>query len=138
MRMTDALMVEHTALRAVFEQIERVWPRIRTLEEASMLASLVEGLLRQHGSKEENLLFVTYDHVMEERGQLQKMSQEHDEIDQRLLRIRQAATVPEAKRLLRSALSVARRHFRFEELNVFPAIEHALQGDTLERLASRA
>jgi len=135
MKITETLTVEHAAFRAVFEQIERACPKIRTLHEAWLLADLVEQLLRQHESEEGNLLYVAYDHMLAERGELQRMSQAHDDLDQRLLQVREAKTAAQAKALLQEALSGARSHFRFEELNVFPAIEQTFQRDTLEMLA---
>jgi hemerythrin-like domain-containing protein len=138
LKITDVLAAEHAAYRTVFDQIEAIWPRVRTLDEARNLASLVEGLLRQHGAKEEDLLYVAFDHVLEDRGQLERMSQEHDELDQNLLRIHEATTVAQARHFLQAACSRAKGHFRFEELEVFPLIERALQVETLERLGREA
>jgi hemerythrin-like domain-containing protein len=131
---TEVLVAEHAVLCGVFDQIERVWPQVNTIHEIRLLAALVEGLLRQHGAKEENVLLPAYDHTLENRGQLQRLSQEHDEIDKRLLLIQQAATVTEAKSLLRATLARARNHFQFEERSVFPAIAQTLQPGTLQQL----
>jgi hemerythrin-like domain-containing protein len=134
MKITEVLTAEHAALRVVVERMETACSQIKTPHEAELLADLVEQFL-QHEFEEGNLLYVAYDHMLEERGQLQCMSQEHDELDQQLYQVRQAETVKQAKSRLRAALSSAKSRLRFEELNLLPAIERTLQRDTLDTLA---
>jgi hemerythrin-like domain-containing protein len=135
MKITEALTVEHAAFRALVEQIERACPQVKSLHEVRLLAQLMDRLLSQHQSKEANTLYVAYDHMLEDRGQLGRLSREHDRLDQQLLNVQRAKTLKEAKCLLRAALSRIKDHFRFEEVKVFPAIEQTLQRETLETLS---
>jgi hemerythrin-like domain-containing protein len=138
LKITEALVAEHAAFRAVFLEMERLTPRAGSLQEVRLLASLMEGFLRRHAAKEEDFLYAPYDHVLEHQGQLQRMSQEHAEIDDSLLQVQHATTLAKATNLLTLALSKAEQHFRFEELKVFPAVEEALPHLTLEQLARGA
>jgi len=99
-----------------------------------MLAGLVEALLQDHGDAETNLAFVALDHALDQKGRLDRLHEDHDEIDDHLRQVKTAATLPEAQRLLTAALLASRKHFRREELTVFPLIEKVLQQETLAKL----
>ena len=135
MRITEALVAEHTIFLNVFEQIERVLPSLTTPAEVQTMANIVEGLLEGHAKTETNLAYLALDHVMQHNGELKRMHQDHHEIDDRLMKVRTASTVAQARRLLKSAISASREHFRGEERSVFPLLERALRPDTLKELA---
>ncbi len=135
MTITDVLLAEHRIFVAVFDEIERVLPSLTTLAEARTFASVVEGLLRGHGAREANLAYLALDHVLADRGHLNRMHQDHEEIDARLRKVQEANTCSEARRLLKAALSSAREHFRMEEKNIFPQLDRLLQPATLTELA---
>ena len=134
MRITEALIAEHTIFLNVFDQIERVLPSLATPAEVQTMASIVEGLLEGHAKTETNLAYLALDHVMEHKGELKRMHQDHDEIDDRLRKVHSASSCAQARRLLKSAIAASREHFRAEERSVFPLLERTLQEETLTEL----
>jgi hemerythrin-like domain-containing protein len=134
MKITEALVAEHTIFLNVFGQIERVLPSLVTPAEVQTMAGIVEGLLQGHAKTETDLAYLALDHVMEQNGELKRMHQDHHEIDDRLRKVHSAKTCAEARRLLKSAILASREHFRAEERSVFPLLEKALQEETLSEL----
>ena len=134
MKITEALVAEHTIFLSVFDQIERVLPSLATPAEVQTMASIVEGLLEGHAKTETNLAYLALDHVMEHNGELKRMHQDHHEIDDRLKKVHAAKTSAEARRLLKAAIVASREHFRAEERSVFPILEKSLQMETLTEL----
>jgi hemerythrin-like domain-containing protein len=121
MKITEALVAEHTIFLGVFDQIERVLPSLTTLVEVMTMARIVEGLLEGHAKTETNLAYLALDHVQEQNGELKQMHQDHHEIDDRLRKVQTASTA-------------TREHFRGEERSVFPLLEKVLQEETLTKL----
>jgi hemerythrin-like domain-containing protein len=134
MKITEALVAEHTIFLSVFDQIERVLPSLATPAEVQTMASIVEGLLENHAKTETNLAYLALDHVMEHNGELKRMHQDHHEIDDRLRKVHTASSCAQARRLLKSAIMASREHFRAEERSVFPILEKSLQVETLTEL----
>ncbi len=134
MTITEALVAEHAAFLTVFEHMESLLPQLGTVQEAQMLAGLAERLLQHHGAMENDLAYAALDHVLADKGRLDRLHQEHKEIDERLEKVRKAHDISEARRLLRAALQASREHFKFEEEHVFPVIERSLRGDALAEL----
>lgn len=134
MSITDVLVAEHVAFAALFDQMQASLPACRTVAEVALLARLVEGVLRHHGEAEEHLVLTALDHLLAERGQLDALHHEHQELDQRLRQVGATADLPEARRRLMAVLTASRKHFRGEERDVFPRIERVLQPDSLARL----
>ncbi|MBM3889865.1 MAG: hypothetical protein FJ388_12180 [Verrucomicrobia bacterium] len=134
MKITELLIAEHMLLCAVFDQIERALPDLETVGEARLLGRLVESLLRGHGSREEDLAYRALDHVLYEKGHLDRLYSDHHEIDARLKQAQQAETVGEARGLLQLALAASRAHFRDEEHVILPLIEENLQSDSIGKL----
>jgi len=131
MKITEALIAEHTIFLGVFDEIERVLPSLASPLEVKTMAQIVEGLLRHHAEAESNLAYLALDHVLQDQGDLQRMHQDHHEIDGRLKKVHTAGTCAEARRLLKSVLLASREHFELEERSVFPILEQALQPETL-------
>ena len=134
MRITEALVTEHTIFLSVFDQIERVLPSLATPAEVRTMASIVERLLEGHAKTETDLAYLALDHVLEHNGELKRMHQEHHEIDDRLRKVHRARTCAEARRLLKTAILASREHFRGEERGVFPLLEKSLREETLSEL----
>jgi len=127
MKITEAIALEHATLSRVFDQVERVLPRLRSSAEVGAMASLLEGLLRTHGKLEVELAFAVVDPALHQhKRRLATLHQEHHELDERLGRVHQAATCGQARQLLRGALRASREHFRDEERHLFPVVERAL------------
>jgi hemerythrin-like domain-containing protein len=136
MKITDILVTEHRIFESVFAQIEAALPSAGTLAEIRMLAALVEGLLTAHGGTETELAYVALDHVRLEQGQLDRLHQDHQEIDASLRQVQSARNGDEARRLLAAALQASRQHMLREERTVFPLLERALRPETLTELAA--
>ena len=134
MKITDALVAEHTIYLSVFDQIERVLPSLTSLSEVRTMASVVEGLLQGHSSRETDLAYIALDHVLEHKGELDRMHHEHAELDARLKSIQTATNCTEARRLLKATLGSSREHFRLEERVLFPLLERSLKTETLREL----
>jgi hypothetical protein len=131
MKITDALIAEHTIFLGVFAEIERVLPSLAGLVEVATMARIVEGMLRGHAARETELAFLALDHALAEKGHLDRMHHDHREIDGRLQTIFGTHSCPEARRLLKSALLACREHFRLEERILFPLLERTLKPETL-------
>ena len=134
MKITEALVAEHTIFLGVFDQIERALPSLNTPAEVGTMARIVEGMLEGHAKAETDLAYLALDHVLAHNGELKRMHQEHQEIDDRLRKVHAAKTCAEARRLLKAALVTSREHFHGEERSVFPLLEKALQEETLTEL----
>lgn len=128
---TKTLVMEHAVFCAVFDQIERVLPGLKTTQEVKVLSTVVEGVLGRHAETETNLAYAALDHVLAEQGKLDRLHQDHKEIDNHFKRVHGASSLAEAQRLLKKALTASREHFRHEERIVFPLLERVLPGKTL-------
>jgi hemerythrin-like domain-containing protein len=134
MKITEALVAEHTIFLSVFDQIERALPSLTIHAEVRTMARIVEGMLEGHAKTETNLAYLALDHVMEQNGELDRMHQDHHEIDDRLRKVHTANTCAEGRRLLKTAITASREHFRGEERSVFPLLDQMLQEETLTEL----
>jgi hemerythrin-like domain-containing protein len=131
---TETLITEHAVFLAIFDQVEQLLAKGATLPQVRMLANLVEGLLRAHGEKEQNLVYLALDHVQAEHEESDRLYQDHREIDERLQQVHSAADAAHARRLLRAALTASREHFAWEEEAIFPLAEQRLSAETLRAL----
>jgi hemerythrin-like domain-containing protein len=136
MKITELLVAEHRIFLSVFDQIGRALLGVTTLTEARMLARLVEGMLESHAGTETELAYLALDHVLQDKGQLDRLHEEHHEIDTSLHLVHLAGDSARARFLLQAAIGASREHFAFEERTVFPLIESALQPETLAGLAA--
>jgi len=134
MKITDILLAEHIVFHNIFDHIEKALPRLRTLAEIRAMAAMLEDLLRGHSQTEDELLLAPLEHYLEQIGQRDSFEHEHHEIDANLLKVRQARTVPEARRLLQHAVTYSRKHFDHEERIVFPLAEKVMKASTLREL----
>jgi hemerythrin-like domain-containing protein len=134
----DTLALEHVFLGRLFAEIARVVPDLHTLDQTRLLCRIVESLLSRHADLEENLAYAALDHALAERGDLEQMHRDHEEIDGRFEQARRATDPTEARRLLVEALEASGRHFRWEEDSVFPLLDRVLAAATQEALAAAA
>jgi hemerythrin-like domain-containing protein len=134
---TRVLIMEHAVFCEVFDQIERVLAGSMAAPEVKLLASVVEGLLRGHGETETNLAYAALDHALADRGALNRLYQDHHEIDDHFKGIHRTTDPAEAQLLLKKALAATREHFRREEKHVFPILEKTLQPGTLWTLGRK-
>lgn len=134
MKITDALAADHQTYCEMFGFMEEVLPSLNTLIEVKMLGGLVERLLTGHAKIEEESVLVALDHALMEKGQHDQFHQEHQELDERLTKLRDLSDFVEARQVLHEVISASRAHFAYEEQIVFPKLEKALSRETLEKL----
>jgi Hemerythrin HHE cation binding domain len=135
---TNFLGVEHAVFCELFDEVERLLPDTRTASEVRLVSRLVEGVLSRHADVEQNLAYAALDHALAEKGELDQLYQDHQEIDACLQHATQAAEFAEAVRFLRAGLKASREHFRREEETVFPLFEKLFDPAALEALAGEA
>ncbi|MCX6910572.1 MAG: hemerythrin domain-containing protein [Verrucomicrobia bacterium] len=118
----------------MFDEIEGALLKSATVAEVRVLARTMTALLHQHGESEQNLAYTALDHMLKEKGQINRLYTEHREMDTRFEHTQAANDFLEASRLLRSAMAMSRDHFRYEEQTLFPLINDILQDESLEKL----
>ena len=134
MKITDALLAEHTVFHQLFDHLEKITPRCRTLAEIRNLARLLETLLEDHSKTEEELLMEPLDHCLEQIGQRDLFHKEHEEIDHGLRQAVATRDLKAARKALITAVLASRRHFDKEERGIFPLAETVLKARTLNEL----
>ena len=126
MKVTDAIALEHAILLRVFDEVERVLPRLRSAAEVRTLATIVEGVLETHAELEINFAFVALDHTLYHKRRLTTLHHDHRELKDQFRRVHNAPTCQEARRRLRAGMGAARAHFGNEERGLFPNVERTL------------
>ncbi len=134
MKITEALFAEHLVFHNLFDHIEVVLPKLKTLAEVKALAGMMEYLLRAHSATEDDLFLGPMEHCFEQIGQRETFHEEHKEIDRSLTRVQDATRLKQAQELLLAAVSYSRRHFDREERVVFPMAEQVMNSNTLQEL----
>jgi hemerythrin-like domain-containing protein len=134
---TNFLTTEHALFCELFDEIDRLLPDVRTVAEVRLLGRLVEGVLSRHADVEQNLAYAALDQALAEKGELNQLYQDHEEIDASLHHATLAADFAEAVRFLRAGLKTSREHFRREEETVFPLFEKLFDQAALEALGTR-
>jgi hemerythrin-like domain-containing protein len=134
MKITEALFAEHLVFHNMFDYIEAVAPRLKTLAEVKSLATLMESLLKSHSDTEDQLFLGPLDHCFEQIGQRDAFLEEHKEIDESLRNLRNVKGLRKARQLLLAAVTYSRKHFDKEERIVFPLAERVLKNKTLTAL----
>ena len=118
----------------MFDHIEAMAPRLKTLVEVKSLAALMEQLLKAHSDTEDELFIGPLEHCFEQLGQRDAFLEEHQEIDISLKHLQQAKQFKKARHLLLAAVAYSRKHFDKEERIVFPLAERVLNSRTLTAL----
>jgi len=134
MKITEALFAEHLVFHNLFDHIESTVPNLKSVAEIKALAAVMEAMLRAHSQTEDDLFIGPLEHCFEQIGQRDGFLQEHQEIDENLHRVSEAARADQARRLLLQAVRYSRAHFDKEERVVFPMAERLLKAETLEGL----
>ena len=133
---TDALVAEHRVFADLFDEIESLLCNVKTRVEVALLTSLVERLLQRHAEAEKDLAYAALDHALKHRGPVNRLHQDHEEIDESFRRAQIAPDFAEARRLLKTAIAASRKHFKREERSVFPLLEETLRPDTQAALGA--
>ena len=134
MKITEALFAEHLVFHNMFDYIEAVVPKLKTLAEVKSLAMLMESLLKAHSDTEDELFLGPLEHCFEQIGQRDAFLEEHEEIDDSMRHLRGVKDLRKARQLLLAAVAYSREHFDKEERIVFPLAERVLNSKTLASL----
>jgi hemerythrin-like domain-containing protein len=136
MKITEALFAEHQVFHNIFDYLERVAPRTKTLAEIKSLAALMECMMKAHSDTEDELFIRPLEHCFEQIGQRETFHQEHDEVEKTLALVRNARQPKRARQFLLQAVAASRKHVDKEERIVFPMAERVLSAKTLTSLAT--
>jgi len=134
MKITDVLRAEHAVFHNLFDYIESVVPRLKTLAEVKALAAVVDKVHAPHAKTEDDLFMEPLEHYFDQIGQQETFHDEHELIDAELAKVQRARDVKTAKALLLRAIAASREHFDKEERIVFPMAERILKSKTLSEL----
>ena len=69
MKITDILRAEHTVFHHLFDHVEAIAPRLKTLAEVKSLAVLVDKVMAPHSETEDELFIEPLEHCFEQIGQ---------------------------------------------------------------------
>jgi hemerythrin-like domain-containing protein len=137
MKITDVLRAEHAVFHNLFDHIETVVPRIKTLAEIKTLATVVEKVHAPHSKTEDDLFIEPLEHCFDQIGQNETFHAEHKQIEDTLAAVHRARTLRDAKKILLRAMAASRKHFDKEERIVFPMAERILKAKTLSELGEQ-
>jgi hemerythrin-like domain-containing protein len=136
MKITEALLAEHTVFHSLFDHLETSLPKIKSLAEIQSLASLMETMLEAHSRTEDELFIAPLEHCFEQIGHRETFHQEHHQIEACLDLVRKAKQSRKARHHLLAAVACSRKHFDKEERIVFPMAEKLLKSNTLLKLGT--
>lgn len=136
MKITDALLAEHVVFHNLFDYVERVTPKLRTLGEVRALAGLIGAMQESHGQIEDELVMEPLGHCLDNLGQNEAIHAEHQHIETVLAQVSSCRELRKAKKLLHNAVVVSRQHFDREERVIFPLAEKWLKAKTLQTLGT--
>ncbi|MBC8094450.1 MAG: hemerythrin domain-containing protein [Akkermansiaceae bacterium] len=137
MKITDVLRAEHAVFHNLFDHIETVVPRIKTLAEIKTLANVVEKVHAPHSKTEDDLFIEPLAHCFDQIGQNETFHAEHKQIEETLAAVHKTRTLKDAKKILLNAMAISRKHFDKEERIVFPMAERILKAKTLSELGEQ-
>jgi hemerythrin-like domain-containing protein len=136
MKITEILMAEHAVFHNMFDHIEAVAPRLKTLAEVKALAAVVDKVMVPHTKTEDDLFIEPLEHCFDQIGQKETFHDEHEQIEAALVKVQKARTVKDARKILLSVIAASRKHFDKEERIVFPLAERVLKVKTLTDLGN--
>jgi hemerythrin-like domain-containing protein len=136
MKITQVLMAEHAVFHNLFDHIEAAVPRLGTLGEVKLLATLVDKVMAPHSKTEDDLFIEPLEHCFDQIGQNETFHAEHRQIEEMLVGVLKARTLKDAKKILLKAIAASRKHFDKEERIVFPMAERVLKTKTLSDLGT--
>jgi hemerythrin-like domain-containing protein len=134
MKITEALLAEHAVFHNMFDYIETILPKLKSLAEVHALAGVLEATLQAHSQVEDELLIEPLEHCFAQIGQQETFHDEHEEIDEHLKQALRSRSLKTARQLLQITVVASRNHFDKEERLIFPMAEKALNSRTLNTL----
>ena len=134
MKITEILMAEHAVFHNLFDHVEAVVPRLKTLAEVKSLGQVISKLTEPHSRTEDELFIEPLEHCFDHLGQKDTFHHEHELIEQALEKVQKARDLKTARKFLLGAVAASRNHFDKEERVVFPLAERVLKAKTLSSL----
>ena len=87
MKITDALLAEHTVFHSLFDVVEKQLESTPSIERIQLLAEMLLQLLDKHGQAEHDLLIPPIEPFLHEIGHLENFHSEDDIIIEMLQKI---------------------------------------------------
>ena len=134
MKLTDALIGEHGAFRALLDAIEEMASYAGEVAQIESAMAVFTTEITQHAKLEENLLFSALEPHLDSNDLLAEMRSEHQEIRSGLESIEDARDLDQAIAAVQHTLEAARRHFENEEKVLYAIANKVLDEETLTRL----
>jgi hemerythrin-like domain-containing protein len=134
MKITDALLAEHTVFHSLFEVVEKQLENNPSTERIHLLAEMLLHLLEKHGQAEHDLLIPPIEPFLHEIGHLENFHNEDDIIIEMLQKITECDSAELASQMLLKTLRLANDHFDKEERFVFPLAEKHISESSLHEL----
>ena len=106
MKITEALFAEHLVFHNMFDHIEAMAPKLKTLAEVKSMAGMMESLLKAHSDTEDELFIGPLELCFEQIGQRDAFLEEHQEIDESLKSLHQVRRLKQARQLLLAAVAL--------------------------------
>ncbi len=137
MKLTDALLGEHSAFYMLFDQVEEIVTIEGAMAQIRGAMTVLAAMVDSHATLEEELLFTALEpHPGMHEGPLAQMRAEHEEMERLLGQIEEAEDMTQAAAGVAEALSAARSHFQKEEQVLFPMAQRLLGDEVLTRLGN--
>jgi len=137
MRITDALLGEHSAFYMLFDQVELIVATESAIAQWRGATTVLHAMVDAHAKLEEDLLFSALEPLLgKKNGPLAVMMAEHEEMEHMLTCIEEETDVDRAAEWIPEALDAARSHFRKEEQVLFPMANRLLGEEALEQLGA--
>ncbi len=133
-KITDALLAEHTVFHSLFEVVEKQLDQNPSVERIRVLAEILLHLLEKHGQAEHDLLVPPIEPFLHEIGHLENFHKEDDIIIETLQKIVDCDDPGLAKQVMIKTLRLANDHFDKEERFVFPLAEKHISEKSLNEL----
>jgi iron-sulfur cluster repair protein YtfE (RIC family) len=133
MRIIDALLGEHGAFYAIFNDLERDVPGMQEAAAIRAAGATLGAALATHATIENEVLFPEIERRVGPGGPLAVMRYEHDQIEGGLARLAGCGEAAAARVVLLGTLATAREHFAKEENILFPLAAQILEKE-MERL----
>ena len=134
MKLTDVLLGEHAAFRALLDEIEQMASYAGEVAQIDSAMTALRTEIKSHAALEEKLLFPALEPHVETDELFAEMRADHEQIRFGLERIEDAGDLDEALEAVRQTLDTARRHFKKEEEKLYALAEEVLDDETLIQL----
>ncbi len=134
MKLTDVLLGEHAAFRALLDEIEKMASFSGEVAQIESAITVVTTEIQSHATLEEKLLFPALKPHVKTEELFAEMHADHEQIRYGLESIEDARGLNEALESVRQTLGIVRRHFKNEEEKLYALAEEVLDDETFIQL----